>query len=125
MSGVGEQCTVFLCRGCCCGTDRKHPHFDHAAQLRRVRDQAGPRAQVRVSDCLGPCECSNVAVVVPGRQARRAGARPMWLGWVLDDEATDAIAAWVRAGGPGRAALPALLELHWFRPAHRAIRAPG
>jgi hypothetical protein len=90
-----------------------------------MRDQVGPRAQVRASDCLGPCECSNVAVVVPGRQARRAGARPVWLGWVLDDEATDAIAAWVRAGGPGQAALPALLELHRFRPAHQVIRAPG
>jgi hypothetical protein len=73
----------------------------------------------------GADEHSNVAVVVPGRQARRAGARPVWLRWVLDDEATDAIAAWVRAGGPGRAALPALLELHWFRPARRAVRASG
>jgi hypothetical protein len=124
VSGADEQCTVFLCRGCCCGTDRKHPHVEHAALLRRMRDQAGYRVQVRVSDCLGPCERSNVAVVVPGRQARRAGARPVWLGWVLDDEVTDAIAAWARAGGPGRAALPALLELHWFPPPRRASRAP-
>jgi hypothetical protein len=125
MTAGDERCTVFLCRGCCCGTDGKHPQVDLAAQLRRVRDQAGGRAQVRVSDCLGPCARSNVAVVVPGRQARRAGARPVWLGWVLDDGAADAIAAWVRAGGPGRAELPALLELHWFHPPRRAGRDPG
>ena len=110
MSGANEHCTVVVCRGCCCGTESKHPDFDHAAQLSRLRDQAG--RWTRVSGCLGLCGRSNVVVVLPGRQARRSGAQPVWLVWILDDEATDAIAAWARAGGPGRAALPALLELH-------------
>ena len=107
---MNEHCTVVVCRGCCCGTEGKHPDLDHAALLSRLRDQAG--YWTRVSGCLGPCERSNVVVVLPGRQARRSGAQPVWLGWILDDGATDAIAAWARAGGPGRAALPALLELH-------------
>ncbi len=81
-----------------------------------MREGVGRRATVRVSDCLGPCERSNVAVVVPSRAARRGGARPVWLGRVLDDDAIDAIAAWASAGGPGRAAPPPLLDLHRFRP---------
>jgi hypothetical protein len=119
-----EQCTVFLCRGCCCGTHRKHPHLDHTAQLWRLREHIGPRARVRVSDCLGPCERSNIAVVVPSRAARQAGARPVWLGWILDDTAVDAIAAWASDGGPGRATAPALLQLHQFDPARRTGPVP-
>jgi len=124
MRPVDEQCTVFLCRGCCGGTDRKHPHLDHTAQLHRLREHIGHRARVPASDCLGPCERSNVAVLVPARAARRAGARPVWLGWVLDDTAVDAIAAWVCEGGPGRATAPALLALHQFDPPRRTGRVP-
>jgi (2Fe-2S) ferredoxin len=121
---MNEQCTVVVCRGCCCGTESKHPDLDHAAQLSRLRDQAGHRVRVRVSDCLGRCERSNVVIVLPGRQARRSGARPVWFGWILDVQAADAIAAWTRAGGPGRGALPALLELHRLGLPARANREP-
>jgi len=88
-----DTCTVTMCRGCCCGTHRKHPTVDHDAQLRRLRDQIGAAGQVRVSTCLGPCQRSNVAVVTPSPTARRAGARAVWLGWVLDDTTIDAIGA--------------------------------
>jgi hypothetical protein len=121
---MDDRCTVFLCRGCCCGSHRKHPQVDHADQIGRLREQVGRQATVRVTDCLGPCGRSNVAVVVPSRTARRAGDRPVWLGWVLDDTAIDAIAAWVRAGGPGRAAAPTLLTLHQFRPPRRTLGGP-
>jgi hypothetical protein len=122
---MDERCTVFLCRGCCCGHQRKHPHVEHAAHLHRLREQAGNQTAVRVSDCLGPCERSNVVVLVPSRAARRAGARPVWLGWVLDTTAIDAIADWACAGGPGIAPPPPLLELHQFRPPpHRTGTRP-
>lgn len=118
-----EGCTVLLCRGCCCGSRRKHPDLDHDAHLHRLRQQITGSGRVRVSDCLGPCERSNVAVVIPSRSARRDGARPVWLGWVLDDDAIDAIACWVRAGGPGRSEPPTALTLQEFAPPRRATPA--
>jgi hypothetical protein len=49
-------------------------------------------------------------VVTPGPGARNRGARPVWLFQVLTDEQTQAVVEWVRAGGPGRAVLPGVLE---------------
>ncbi|KOV78492.1 hypothetical protein [Nocardia sp. NRRL S-836] len=95
---------ITVCRGCCCGTARKHPDVDHDHQLAVLRSRLG-RA-VRVADCLDACEVSNVVVVVPGPAARAAGARPVWVGSVLADEAVDGVVEWVEAGGPGSAAAP-------------------
>lgn len=91
---------VTACRGCCCGT-AKHPDVDHAALLDRLTAGLGDGARVRTSDCLGPCEESNVVVVAPAPAARLRGARAVWLRGVLDERATDAVVEWVRAGGPG------------------------
>lgn len=93
---------ITVCRGCCCGTERKHPGVDHERQLEALR----ARASVRVADCLDACEVSNVVVVQPSRTARRAGARPVWVGEVLDDDAVRGVVDWVDAGGPGLAAPP-------------------
>lgn len=30
---TAREADVFVCRGCCCGTERKHPGIDHGAQL--------------------------------------------------------------------------------------------
>jgi (2Fe-2S) ferredoxin len=111
-------CTVTVCRDCCCGTLKKHPGVDHDGQLRQLRDVLPAPHRVRVSDCLDACDQSNVVVVHPAPQARRAGARPVWFGLVVDDDVTGDIAAWVRAGGPGIAPLPAVLELS-------VVRAPN
>jgi (2Fe-2S) ferredoxin len=104
-------CTVTVCRDCCCGSAAKHPGVDHDAQLDRLRAALSPRHRVRTSDCLDACAQSNVIVVHPAPPARRAGARPVWFGLVVDDAVTEDILAWVEAGGPGMAPLPALLEL--------------
>ncbi|WP_240553683.1 (2Fe-2S) ferredoxin domain-containing protein, partial [Streptomyces niveiscabiei] len=64
----GAPCTVVVCRGCCCGDRRKHPGFDHAWQLDRLRASAaasGGTFTVRTTDCLGPCDQANVLVVQP------------------------------------------------------------
>ncbi|GLH96991.1 hypothetical protein [Phytohabitans aurantiacus] len=117
-----NRVTVTVCRGCCCGTVSKHPDVDHDGQLRELRAAAGQQHRVRASDCLNACEQSNVVVVQPAPAARRAGARPVWLGGILDDTTVSAIAQWLSAGGPGVAALPEPLTAHMF-PAPRWTHA--
>jgi (2Fe-2S) ferredoxin len=79
-------------------------------------------AQVRVSDCLDACERSNVVVVTPSTRGRAAGARPAWLGDVLDEDTAEAIVEWVAAGGPGVSDPPVVAELSLFAPSRR-VRA--
>ncbi|MGK5499752.1 (2Fe-2S) ferredoxin domain-containing protein [Streptomyces sp. URMC 125] len=110
-------CRVTVCRDCCCGTS-KVPGVDHAAQLARLRRET----RVRVSGCLDVCERANVVVVQPSAAGRAAGGRPVWLGLVNDPAATEDVAAWIRAGGPGLAPCPDVLELYVF-PAPRSRRA--
>ncbi|GLY25028.1 hypothetical protein Misp04_47600 [Micromonospora sp. NBRC 101691] len=109
-------CLVTVCRDCCCGSARKHPSVDHDAQLRRLRAGLPAPHRLRVSACLDLCAQSNLVVVHPAPKARRAGARPVWFGLVLDDEVVDDITRWVRAGGPGVAPLSAALELSVVAP---------
>ncbi|MGA5493818.1 (2Fe-2S) ferredoxin domain-containing protein [Streptomyces cinereoruber] len=110
----GVPCRVVVCRDCCCGTS-KVTGIDHTAQAARLRAEA----PVRVSACLDVCDQANVVVVQPSSAGRAAGARPVWLGLVNDPEATEDIAAWVRAGGPGVAPRPAILDLYGFAPPRR------
>jgi len=112
-------CTVTVCRGGLCGTTRA-PGSSHDAQLPRLRQAlAGSAAQVRISGCLDACSQANVIVVQPSAAGRAAGGRPVWLGLVNDADATDDIAAWVRAGGPAVADPPAVLDLYVFSPGRR------
>lgn len=111
---------VTVCRGCCCGTAAKRPGVDHAARLEQLRTLLGDRATLRVTDCLGPCERSDVVVVGPSPGARRAGARPVWLGRLNGRHEASAIADWVHAGGPGVAELPESLRRAPFRPSSSA-----
>jgi hypothetical protein len=104
--GPASRTRVRICRDCCCGTTRKHPDVDHDALLERLVAATADVAQVDVSSCLLACEKSNVVVVQPGAEGRRRGGRPVWLREVLDESTVDAIAAWVRAGGPGLVAPP-------------------
>ncbi|MFJ3220948.1 (2Fe-2S) ferredoxin domain-containing protein [Kitasatospora sp. NPDC086801] len=103
--------TVTVCRGCCCGTEAKHPGVDHAGQYERLRAAVGAAGRVRAVTCLDVCTQSNVVVVGPSGEGRAAGGRPVWLGFVLADDMIDEIAAWVHAGGPGLADPPGLLDL--------------
>ncbi|MFF7340995.1 hypothetical protein ACFZAT_27170 [Streptomyces sp. NPDC008163] len=109
---------VTVCRDCCCGTV-KVPG-DHRAQTARLRSAV----PLRVSECLDVCEQANVIVVQPSAEARRAGARPVWLGLVNDPDATEDVIAWVNAGGPGTAPMPEILDLYAFDPGAPG-RGPG
>lgn len=106
------RCTVTVCRGCCCGTSTKVPGLDHAAQLDDLRRSLAARATVRTTECIDACEHANVIVVQPSAEGRRAGGRPVWLGLLNDPEASHDIVAWIRAGGPGLADPPAILDLY-------------
>jgi (2Fe-2S) ferredoxin len=113
-------CRVVVCRDCCCGSP-KVVGVDPAEQTAHLaRD-----ASVRISDCLDVCERANVIVVQPSAAGRAAGARPVWLGYVNDPAATEDIAAWIRAGGPGIAVRPDVLDLYAFTPPRRARSGPS
>jgi (2Fe-2S) ferredoxin len=113
-----EGCTLTVCRDCCCGNALKHPSTDHNAQLDRLREALAPAHRVRTSLCLDVCDEANVMVVHPTPTARRQGATPVWFGLVLTDAVENDLLAWVRAGGPGVAELPPVLDLS-------VIPAPG
>ncbi|UNO39207.1 (2Fe-2S) ferredoxin domain-containing protein [Streptomyces sp. MST-110588] len=120
---VESSCRITVCRGCCCGDPRKVPGVDHAGQIPRLRAALAGVAQVRASDCLDVCDQANVVVVQPSPAGRAAGGRPVWLGLVNDDEALEDIAAWIRAGGPGVAEPPGVLDLYAFTVSRRVREA--
>jgi hypothetical protein len=95
-----------MCRGCCCGTTRKHPDVDHDAIAEILARVGGPETELVRTECLWACEFSNVVVVNPSVEARRAGTRPAWITQVNTIERAEALAAWVRDGGPGIAEPP-------------------
>ncbi|GAA2609639.1 (2Fe-2S) ferredoxin domain-containing protein [Streptomyces tubercidicus] len=116
-------CRVTVCRGCCCGDASKIPGVDHRAQIPTLRAALGGTAQVRASECLDVCDQANVVVVQPSAAGRKAGGRPVWLGLVNDDDALADIAAWIRAGGPGLAEPPGVLDLYAFTVSRRVREA--
>ncbi|MFF2145083.1 (2Fe-2S) ferredoxin domain-containing protein [Kitasatospora sp. NPDC058190] len=115
----GRPCTVVVCRGCCCGSARKHTGTDHDGQLARLRaaaERSGGTLVVRTTDCLDACLQSNVIVVQPSTHGRTRGGRPVWLGWALDDDSIALILDYALAGGPGLAELPVALDLQRITP---------
>ncbi len=111
-AATATPCRVTVCRGCCCGDAAKIPGVDHAGQIPKLRAALDGAAPVRASECLDVCDQANVVVVQPSPAGRAAGGRPVWLGLVNDDEALADIAAWIRAGGPGLADPPGVLDLY-------------
>lgn len=102
--------SVLVCRGCCCGTS-KHSDVDHGSQTDTLRHAlpSDIRSRLFESDCLGPCERSNVIVV--SRNGRRR-----WFGRVLAAEQTHALADWIGTGANGP--LPAEVAALEFAPEH-------
>lgn len=106
--------SVLVCRGCCCGSESKHPDVDHDGHVRRLRSAIDTvNGRVMTVDCLGPCERSNVVVV-------RRGTRRHWFGDLLDDDQVDRLGAWI---GSGADDVPVDLSAHRFDgPTPRATR---
>lgn len=86
---------VQVCDGCCCGTERKHPHVDHAGIRDRIRVAAiSAGGHSRVVGCVGACDRSNVVIVRPaGFTTGR-----VWVGGVLDDDLVDPLCDWIGTG---------------------------
>lgn len=87
-SGTGIR--VLICRGCCCGTERKHPEVDHDGQIVAI----SARARARVVDCVGECAHSNVVIV------RSGDGSSVWLGGINNPAITAALCEWLGAGAP-------------------------
>jgi len=90
---LSRTLSVLVCRGCCCGTESKHPGLDHHGQVERLRaalPKEIPSALWEV-DCLGACSSSNVIVVRRGQNRR-------WFGEMLDRERTEMLAEWIQGG---------------------------
>ena len=86
LSSAGVR--VLICRGCCCGTERKHPDTDHDGQLAAISEVA----RTRVVDCVNECAFSNVLIVRPG------DGSSVWLGGINDVSLTDAVCEWLVGG---------------------------
>jgi hypothetical protein len=96
-----SQCRIRVCRDCCCGSLHKHPGIDHGALIDELIERTLGHATVDVTACLLSCDRSNVVVIVPSAQGRLLGAGPAWFEQVLDLQAVEMLADFVRAGGPG------------------------
>lgn len=109
-----EAPTVWVCRGCCCGTV-KHPDTDHDGQLAALRTAIATvhGARLVVTDCVDECERSNVIVIRDRQHGRR---KDVWLGHVLDVDQTETLADWLRQ--TDRDHLPAKLDRLRFSPKH-------
>jgi hypothetical protein len=87
------------------GQNDAHP----GGQLARLQAlQTEGVARLVLADCLDECNRGDVVVVRPARGARRA--RTVWLERVAGDALTGDLRRWLRAGGPGRAAIPERLR---------------
>lgn len=76
---------VFNCRGCCCGTRKKHPGVDSEALSKLLKEGAREAgAGYRRTDCLGPCGQGSIVVV-------RAAGRTRWFRKMDDEDATLAL----------------------------------
>lgn len=56
---------IRMCRGCCCGTTRKHPDVDHEGIAEILTHDSGPDTEGVRTEFLWACELSNVVVVNP------------------------------------------------------------
>ncbi|MEU3784347.1 (2Fe-2S) ferredoxin domain-containing protein [Streptomyces sp900129855] len=80
--------------------------MDHEGIAEILTHHSGPDTALVRTECLWACELSNVVVVNPSTEARHAGTRPAWITQVNTVERAEALAAWLRDGGPGIAEPP-------------------
>lgn len=103
---------LILCLGCCCGrVDRGHPEVP-VDRLKAAWKAAGLNraVQLTISGCVGPCDLTNVAVVV-------TSSGTSWYGRLGGDADYDALLSWaVQCREAGRVLpLPELLRDRHFQ----------
>jgi (2Fe-2S) ferredoxin len=82
---------LVFCQGCCCGrTDRGRPKLP-VEQLKQIwKDEKLNRSvQLTISGCLGPCDLTNVALVM-------LPEGNVWLGGMEGEAVYEELVAWVR-----------------------------
>lgn len=102
---------VLICRGCCCGSERKHPWIDHDKQIVEI----SATARTRVVDCVGECSYSNIVIVRPG------DGSSMWLGGINDPATNSALCEWLADGAPQPP--PQVLRSRVFVRRSKAVKA--
>ena len=107
-----DTCTrVLICRGCCCGSERKHPAVDHDGQIVAI----SALARARVVNCVGECAHSNVVIV-------RSGEGPsVWLGGINNPAITSVLCEWLDVGASQP--LPRVLQSRVFVRRSEAVGA--
>jgi hypothetical protein len=82
---------LVFCQGCCCGrTDRGHPEVP-VERLKAVwkEEKLNKSVQLTISGCLGPCDLTNVTLVI-------TPAGNEWLGGLAGNAVYEALIAWAR-----------------------------
>lgn len=82
---------IVFCQGCCCGrTDRGKPELPVDVLKSVWREEKLNRSiQLTISGCLGPCDLTNVALVMTPEGNH-------WFGDMYGSETYDAIIDWAR-----------------------------
>ena len=120
---MARGCSVVQCRGCCCGKRRDRPAKGAQIALDLLRELLPEDSTFALSGCLGPCEEADVIVVRPSREGWIDGGRAEWFGRMCDEERVRQLAAYIVAGGPGRAEIPIELWSHRISPGRKGGRS--
>lgn len=97
---------LVFCQGCCCGrTDRGRPELP-AEQLKEIwrTEKLNRTVQLTISGCLGPCDLTNVALVI-------LPEGNIWLGGMAGAAVYESLITWARACHANDCVLPLPDEL--------------
>lgn len=110
---------VLVCLGCCCGrTDKGHPEVPVDWLKLEWRRRSLPKhVHLTISGCLGPCDASNVVLIL-------ADDRQIWLGGLDRLQHYHALADWASRCAALQALAPLPPELELLRMA-RFCPLPG
>jgi hypothetical protein len=101
---------VIVCEGCCCGrVDKGHPEVPREWLKTEWRKRLLPgKVHLTFSGCVGPCDISNVVMVVTERQT-------VWLGGLDRQSQFAELADWASACARADEAIPLPWALEHLR----------
>jgi len=92
MTKIQALAQLVFCQGCCCGrTDRGRPELP-VEQLKQIwkNEKLNRTVQLTISGCLGPCDLTNVALVM-------LPEGNVWLGGMAGAAVYESLVTWARA----------------------------
>ena len=101
---------VVICMGCCCGRiDKGHPAVPVDWLKEQWRKRALPKSiHLTISGCLGPCDASNVVLLL-------FGSEQIWLGGIHQFSHYEAIIDWAAGCTAAQSLLPLPEAMEPFR----------